>query len=68
MPQEKIAHGVLAEIARENAVSRQSIWESIYVHGNERILQIALKKSKQRKDSELRRQQRLQSKSRVEAV
>jgi DNA-binding phage protein len=36
--------GVISEIAREQGVTAQAVWDALYVVGNPRIIEIATKK------------------------
>jgi len=48
------ARGIMAEIAKEEAVTRQSIWQSITIHKNPRICERFNQKYKKRM-SEIRK-------------
>ncbi len=52
IPREKMRRsplrGVIAEIAREQGVSNQAVWDALYVVGNPRIIEIAGQKVNQR--------------------
>ena len=63
--QEKIKkapfRGVISEIAKEQQVSRQAIWESVFVYQNPRIMTILSSKLRQRKNRSVKIAQELQA-------
>lgn len=53
--------GVISEIAKEQQVSRQAIWESVFVYQNPRIMTILSSKLRQRKNRSVKIAQELQT-------
>lgn len=51
--------GIISEIAKEQGVTRQSIWNQINLYQNPRILAILAKKKIQRKSNLIRTQKQL---------
>lgn len=53
--------GILTEIAREEDVTPNAVWNAVYIHNNLRIIGIVVQKMKERKSIAKRQQREMMS-------